>query len=69
MVGDVAHRVHAERQREFEALREIVGDGEALAERFRLRIADVLVNVALLLPFVLRMSFADIDGEESARSL
>lgn len=64
MVGDVAHRVHAERQREFEALREIVGDGKALAERFRLRIADVLVNVALLLPFVLRMSFADIDGEE-----
>jgi hypothetical protein len=64
MVGDVAHRIHAQRQRKFEALGEIVGDGEALAERFRLRVTDILVNVALLLPFVLRMRFADVDGEK-----
>ena len=58
------HVVHANGQREVEALDEIVDDGEALGERPRLRIADAFIHVAFHLPFVLRMRFANINGQE-----
>jgi hypothetical protein len=47
-----------------EALDEIVGDGNALAEGFRLGVTDVLLHVGLHLPLIRGMSFADVDGQE-----
>jgi hypothetical protein len=47
-----------------EALDEIVGDGNPLAEGFGLRVADVLLHVGLHLPLIRGMSFADVDGQE-----
>ena len=41
-VGGVAHVIYSEGQIEFEALDEIVGDDDALFERFRLRVADII---------------------------
>src|SRR5690348_11920513 len=64
MVGRISHRVDADRDREIEALHEIVRYGDPLRKRLRLRIAHVLRNIVLHLPFVEWMRFADIDGEE-----
>ena len=47
-----------------EALDEVVGDGDSLREGVRLGVADALIHVGFHLPFIERMSFADIDGEE-----
>lgn len=47
-----------------EALTEIVSDGDALRERLRLRIAHVLIEILLHLPFIQRMRFANVDGEK-----
>ena len=58
------HVIHADGQREMKALDEIVGDGDALSERLRLGIANSFVHVAFHLPFVLRMRFANINGQE-----
>ena len=58
------HVIHAKWQREMEALDEIVGDGNALRQSLRLRIANVFVHVAFHLPFVLRMRFADVNGQK-----
>jgi hypothetical protein len=58
------HVIHADGQREMKALDEIVGDGDALSERLRLGIANAFVHVAFHLPFVLRMRFANINGQE-----
>ena len=63
-VGGFVHVVHAEGQREMEALDEIVGDRNALRQSLRLRIANVFVHVAFHLPFVLRMRFADVNGQK-----
>ncbi len=64
VIGNVVHVVHCERQRKMESLDEVVGDGDSLCERVRLGVADVLIHVGLHLPFIERMSFADVDGEE-----
>ncbi len=66
-VGEVCrfvHVVHADGQRKMEALDEIVGDGNALRQSLRLRIANVFIHIAFHLPFVLRMRFANINGQE-----
>src|SRR4029077_15940986 len=44
-VGIVGHGIHAERNGEMESLDEIVGDGHALLERLRLRVADTLIEI------------------------
>ena len=64
VVRDVEHIVHGEWQRKMESLDEIIGDGDPLHESMRLGIADSLIHVGFHLPFVERMSFADVDGEE-----
>jgi len=66
VVGRVGHFVDAEGDRVFEALGEVVGDGDALGERFRLGVADVVFVffVGLHLPLVERVGFAYVDGEE-----
>lgn len=64
VVRDVKHVIHGEWQRKMESLDEIIGDGDPLRESMRLRIADALIHVGFHLPFVERMSFADVDGEE-----
>ena len=46
------------------ALDEIVGDGDALFQRFRLRVADVFLHVGFHLPLIGGMRFAHVDGEE-----
>src|SRR5580704_864657 len=47
-----------------EALDEVVGDGNPLHQSLRLRVANVFVHVAFHLPFVLRMGFADVNGQK-----
>jgi hypothetical protein len=66
VVGGVGHFVDAEGDEIFEALGEVVGDGDALRERFRLGVADVVFVffVGFHLPLVERVGFADVDGEE-----
>jgi hypothetical protein len=64
VISDVVHVVHGERQGEMESLNEIVGDGHSLREGVRLGVANVLIHVGFHLPFIERMSFADIDGEK-----
>ncbi len=64
MVSGVAHVVDAEGQRKFEAHGEIPGDGHALLERFRLRVANVILHIGFHLPFVGGMRFADVHGEK-----
>lgn len=63
-VGSVVHGVYRKRNRKFEARHEIIGDCDALWECGRLRVANVLFYIRSHLPFVLRMSFANINGEE-----
>ncbi len=60
----IAHVVDAKRKREVEPPREIVGDGYALRQRLRLRVANTLVHVGLHLPFVLRVRLADVNGQK-----
>src|SRR6266702_7503564 len=57
VVGGVVHIVDAEGNGIFEALGEVVGDGDALGEGFRLGVADVVfvLFVGLHLPFVERV--------------
>ena len=63
-VGGVAHVVDSKGQIKFEALDEIVGDNDALCQRFGLRVADVIFvfQIRFHLPFVGGMSFAHVDG-------
>lgn len=44
-VGSIGHGIHAERNWKMESLNEIVGDGHALLERLRLRVADSLIDI------------------------
>lgn len=64
VIGNVVHVVHGKRHGKMETLDEVVGDGDSLREGVRLSVADVLIHVGLHLPFIERMSLADIDGEE-----
>ena len=61
-IGGVAHVIDPEWKIELEPLREIVGDSQALLQRFRLRIADIILQVRFHLPFVGGMRFTNIDG-------
>ena len=63
-IGGFVHVIYGNRQREVEALDEVVSNGDALRKRLRLRIANALVHVTLHLPFVLGMRFANINGQE-----
>ena len=47
-----------------ETRHEIVGDSDALRKRSRLHVADILIDVRLHLPFILRMRFANVHGQE-----
>ena len=64
VVRCIAHVIDAEGQREFEARREIFGDGHALLQRFRLCVTNVVLHVGLHLPFVSGMRLADIYGKK-----
>ena len=64
VVCGVGHVVDAEGQRVFLPLDEIIGDGDALLEGSRLRVADILFHVGFHLPLVGRMRFAHVDGQE-----
>jgi hypothetical protein len=64
VIGNVVHVVHGKRQGKMETPDEVVGDGDSLREGVRLGVADVLIHVGLHLPFIERMSLANIDGEE-----
>jgi len=64
VIGGVGHVVDAEGKSEVVAFREVIADGDALFERFRLRVADVLLYVGFHLPLVGGMGFANIDGQK-----
>ena len=64
IVGSVVHIVHTEGQGIMEALDEIISDGYALLQRFRLRVANVVLHVGLHLPFIGGMRLAHIDGQK-----
>ena len=64
VVGGVGHVVDPEVDGIVEALDEIIGDGDALRERFRLGVADVIFDIGFHFPLVGGMSFADVHGEE-----
>jgi len=64
IVGGVVHVVDAEGNGIFEALGEIVGDGEAIGKIARLRVANVVLEVGFHLPLIGGVSFANIDGQK-----
>ncbi len=64
IVGGVAHVIDAEGQGEFKSLDEIIGDHHALLQRFRLRVADVILQIGFHPPLVGGMSFANVHGQE-----
>ena len=64
VVRGVVDVVDAEGNRVVETLDEIVGDGYALSQSFRLRIANVVLHVGLHLPLVGGMSFAHVNSQE-----
>lgn len=64
VIHGVGHIVHAEGNRIVVALREIVGDGEALLDRFWLHVTNIFLDVGFHLPLVSRVRFANVDGQE-----
>ena len=60
----IVHRVYRDGNRIMEARHEIVGDGDALRKCSRLRVANILIDVRFHLPFILRMRFANVHGQE-----
>jgi len=64
VVGGVIDVVDAEGNWVVESLDEIVRDGYALRQSFRLGIANIVLHVGFHLPLVGRMGFADIHREE-----
>lgn len=64
VIGGIVHRVYRDGNRIMEALHEIVGDGDALRKRSRLHIANILIDIRLHLPFILRMCFANVHGQK-----
>ena len=64
MICGVAHRINRDRDWILEAFYKIVGNGDTLRKRRWLDIANVLGNIRLHLPLVLRVSLADIYGQE-----
>src|SRR5690348_7020211 len=63
-VRGIIHRINGDGQRKMKTRHKIIGDSDALHERGRLRIADVLGDIGFHLPFVLRMRFADVNGQK-----
>ncbi len=64
VIGGIVHRVDRDGNRIMEARHEIVGDGDALRKRSRLHVANILIDVRLHLPFILRMRFANVHSQE-----
>jgi len=64
VIRSVAHIVDSERQGELESLGEIIRDRHALLERFRLRVANVVLDIGFHLPFVGGMRLANVNGQE-----
>jgi hypothetical protein len=62
VIGGVTHVVDSEGQGKLESLGEIIRDRHALFKRFRLRVADVVLDVGFHLPFVGGMRFANVNG-------
>jgi hypothetical protein len=60
----IAHIIHAERQRIFEALGKIIRNRHALLQRLRLRVTNVFLHVGFHLPFVGGVRFAHIYSQE-----
>ena len=63
-ISAIAHVIDTERNGILEALREIIRDGQALFQRFRLCVTDILFHVGLHLPFVGGMRFPHVDGQK-----
>jgi hypothetical protein len=66
IVGSVGHLVDAEWNGIFEALGEIVGNGDAVVQGLGLHVANVILlfGVGFHAPLVEGMSLADVDGQE-----
>jgi hypothetical protein len=64
VVSGVVDVVDSESNWVVEPLDEIVGNGHALSEGLRLGVTDVLFHVGFHLPFVGRVSFADVHRQE-----
>ena len=64
IVRGVRHIVDPEGHRIFEPLDEIIGDSEALLQRFGLRIADLFFHIRFHLPFVSGMRLAYVDRQK-----
>ena len=64
IVRGVRHIVDPEGHRIFEPLDEIIGDSDALLQRFGLRVADVFFHVRFHLPFVGGMRLAYVDRQK-----
>ena len=66
IVGAIGHFIDAEWHGEFVTLREIIGDGHALFNAFRLRVANIVLAlfVGFHLPLVGGMGFANVNGQK-----
>src|SRR5271165_3135942 len=66
VVRCIAHFINAEGDGEFEALGEIVGDGNALLKRLGLGVADIVLIffVGIHPPLVGGVGFTDVDGQK-----
>ena len=60
-VGGVAHIIDPKGKRIFLPLHEILCDGHALLQSFRLRVADVFLHIGFHLPFIGGMRLAHVD--------
>jgi hypothetical protein len=68
-VRRLMHVIYTNGQGKVEPQYEIVGDRYSLNQRLRLRVTNAFIYVALHLPFVLRMRFANINGQKVGLSL
>lgn len=64
VVGSVIHIIDPERNRIPVTLCKIVGDGHAVREIARLRVANIVFDVGFHLPFVGGMRFANVHGQK-----
>jgi hypothetical protein len=64
VIGGIIHRVYRDGNRIMEARHEIIGDGDALRKCSWLHVANILIDVRLHLPFILRMRFANVHGQK-----
>ena len=64
VVGGVIHVIDAEGNGILVTFRKIVGDGQAVREIPRLRVANIVFNVGFHLPLVGGMGFANVYGQK-----